>query len=298
MRRWIWNFNSMESSMESSGQGPWDQLPTGCAFTKKPEKSAVPPAVFHGADSLDPAEALGEIAQRGEAQNLGDEGEGVVCLPQEKAALFNTAGDQIADGRGAEFPAKGVGQVELVEMGQLGQLLQSQTLFEVVVNIPPDQITFPVRAGTRRFTGEGGVPLASQLNQHHFQQVLTDGLAAGQGLCRLLKHETQTERQLFPSGVEVQHGIALRSGKGFKSFYPQYRVFQRTFQLADLGMGNIGVDDHDIPDGYGSIPLSGEEAAVAAGDEKHLGAAMGVETGIPILTVLCVGDIEQPGCAA
>ena len=66
-------------------------------------------AVFRGTDSLYPAEALGEVAQGGEPQDLGDEGEGMVCFPQKEAALIYPPGDQVVDGRGAEFPAEGVG---------------------------------------------------------------------------------------------------------------------------------------------------------------------------------------------
>ena len=47
-----------------------------------------PLPVLHGADALYPPEALGEIAQGGEAQDFGDEGEGVVRLPQEEPALL------------------------------------------------------------------------------------------------------------------------------------------------------------------------------------------------------------------
>lgn len=55
-------------------------------------------AVLHGTDPLHSAEALGEVAGRGKAQHLGDEGEGVVGFPQEEAALFYPTGDEIVDG--------------------------------------------------------------------------------------------------------------------------------------------------------------------------------------------------------
>ena len=103
--------------------------------------------VLQGADALHPAEALGKVAQGGKTQNLGDEGQGVVRLPEEKAALLNAAGDQVVDGGHAELPAEGVGQVILVQVGQLGQLVQVQVLLEVIVDVPPDQVALPAGPG-------------------------------------------------------------------------------------------------------------------------------------------------------
>ena len=55
-------------------------------------------AVFRGADPLHPMEGLGEVAQRGEAQNFGNQGQGVVGLSQEEAALLHPAGDLNGNG--------------------------------------------------------------------------------------------------------------------------------------------------------------------------------------------------------
>ena len=51
-------------------------------------------------------------------------------------------------------------------------------------------------------------------------------------------------------------------------------------------------------DGNGKLLPPGAEAAVAPGDEKELGAAVGVEAGVPLRAVLSPGDIGQPGGAA
>lgn len=46
-------------------------------------------SVLQRTDALRPAEALGEVAQGREAQNLGDLGQGVVGLRQQEPALLD-----------------------------------------------------------------------------------------------------------------------------------------------------------------------------------------------------------------
>ena len=81
-------------------------------------------AVLHRADALHPAEALGEVAQGGEPQHLGDQGQWVVGLPQEEPALRHAPGDQVADGGGVELLPEGVREVVLVDVQHLRQLVQ------------------------------------------------------------------------------------------------------------------------------------------------------------------------------
>ena len=256
-------------------------------------KRRLPPAVLHGGDALQTPEALGEVAQRGKSQDLRDLGDAVVRLPQKEAALLDTAGNEVADGGGAELLLKGVGQVVLVDVGHLRQLVQRQVFLKVVVDVAPDQVALPAGAGTGRLAGENDVPLTAQADQHHLQQVLADGLVVRQGLRGLLKHQAQAEEQFLPSGVEVQHGVSLRSGQGLKALHAQHGVLQRTLQLTDFGVGDIGVDHHHIPDRHGDVPLPGTEAAMSAGDEEYLGAAVGVEAGVPVLAVLGVSGVEE-----
>ena len=218
----------------------------------------------------------------------------MVRLTQEKAALLNPAGDEIADGGGAELPLKGVSQMVFVDVGHLRQLVQGEVFLEVVVDVPPDQVALPAGAGARRLAGEGDVPLTAQPDHHHLQQVLAHGLMARQSALCLLEHQPQAEDQFLPPGVEVQHGVSLRSCQGPQPLYSQHGVRQGALQLADLGVGHVGVDNHHVPDGHGDVPLPGSEAAVAAGDKEDLGAAVGVEAGVPILAVLGVGGVEQP----
>ena len=116
----------------------------------------VPPPILQGADALHPAKALGEVTQGGKAQDLGDEREGMVCLPEKKTAFFKSAGDQAVNGRHAELPAEGVGQIILVQVRQLSQLLQVQVFLKMLVDITPDQAALQTGPGIGGLGGEGG----------------------------------------------------------------------------------------------------------------------------------------------
>ena len=163
----------------------------------------VSPAVLQGTDPFHPPETLGKIAKGGEAQNLGNEGKGVVRFPQKEAAFLDAAGDEVIDGGDPKLPPEGVGQVIFIEVGQLGQLVQAQVFLEVVVDIPPDQIALPAGPGVGGLAGEGGVPLAVQPDQHHLQKAPADPLIAREGGFRLLEHQPQAAHQLLPAGAEV-----------------------------------------------------------------------------------------------
>ena len=110
----------------------------------------------------------------------------MVGLPQEKAALLNAAGDEVADGGGVELLPEGVGQMVFVDMQHLRQLVQGQVLLEVVVDIPPDQFKLPAGPGPGGFIGEGQIPLPLQAHQDHIQQAAADLLIARQRLPGLL----------------------------------------------------------------------------------------------------------------
>ena len=222
----------------------------------------------------------------------------MVRLPEEEAALLNAAGDQVVDGGDPELPAEGVGQVIFIQVGQLSQLVQAQVLLEVIVDVPPDQTALPAGPGVGGLSGEGGVPLAVQPDQHHLQKAPADPLVARKGGLRLLEHQAEAAHQLLPAGVEVEQGIAFGPGQGLQALHPQDRVLQGAVQLADLRVGHVGVDDDRIVDGHGKFLLPGAEAAVAPGDEEQLGAAVGVEAGVPLGAVLSPGDVGQPGRSA
>ena len=71
--------------------------------------------VFRGADPFCVAEALGEVAGGGEAQNRGDLGQGMIRLRQEPFALPDPAGDQVIDGGDPIFPLEGMGHVIFID---------------------------------------------------------------------------------------------------------------------------------------------------------------------------------------
>ena len=96
-------------------------------------------AVLHGAHSLQAAEALGEVAGGGEAQDLSDLGEGIVGVGEQKAALLGAPGNKVADGGDIILFAEGVDQVIFVDVGNGRQLVQGQILFKMVVNVAPDR---------------------------------------------------------------------------------------------------------------------------------------------------------------
>ena len=65
-------------------------------------------AVLHGGGCLGSAEDLGEVAQRGESQQLCDLGHGKVCFCQQVFAFLNPLGDHIVDRGDAILPLEGM----------------------------------------------------------------------------------------------------------------------------------------------------------------------------------------------
>lgn len=47
-------------------------------------------------------------------------------------------------------------------------------------------------------------------------------------------------------------------------------------------------------DGHGELLVLGAESTVALSDKKHLGAAVGMEIGVPLAGILGFRDIAQP----
>lgn len=95
-------------------------------------------AVLHGGGCLGSAEDLGEVAQRGESQQLGDLGHGKIRFCKEVFAFLNPLGDHIVDGGGAVLSFEGMGQIILVHMGIFRQLFQSKRFLKMQINIPFD----------------------------------------------------------------------------------------------------------------------------------------------------------------
>lgn len=219
----------------------------------------------------------------------------MVGLPQEKAALLNAAGDEVADGGGVELLPEGVGQVVFVDMQHLRQLVQGQVFLEMVVDIPPRQVTVLTGAPSRRGTAQGEVLPPPQAQQDDVQQALANLVAAGLAGADFLHHHPQAGgyRLLFRRQMQQRPAADIR--QRLQALHPQHHVFHRTAVLTGLRVGGAGVDDHQVVDGHGKAVLPDLEDAVSAGDEKQLRAGVGVEGGVPLLAVVRPGHIPQPG---
>ena len=101
-------------------------------------------AVFLGADVLGAVENLGEITQRGKAQQLSNLGHGKIRFGQQVLAFVDASGDHIVDGGEAVFLFEGMGEIEFIHVSFFGQLLQRQRFLEMQVNISTDSSTLPV----------------------------------------------------------------------------------------------------------------------------------------------------------
>ena len=218
----------------------------------------------------------------------------MVGLPQEESALLHPPGDEIINGRSVKLPAEGVGQVILVHMGQLSQLVQAQIFLKVVVDVPPHQGALPAALWACGIHLQVQPALPLQADQDHLQQMAAGLLVAGPGVPDLPEHQLQAGHQLPPAAVQVEHGVPVRAPGGLQPLHPQHDVLQRAVQLAQLGVEHVGVDDNQVVDGYGKLLILGAEPAVAVGDEEQLRAAVGVEVGVPLLGILRPGQIAQP----
>lgn len=67
---------------------------------------------------------------------MGDLRQRVVRGAEEIAALLDTPGNEIVDGRDAVFPAEGMDHIILIDVGQLREQLQIDALLKVAVDIP------------------------------------------------------------------------------------------------------------------------------------------------------------------
>ena len=162
-------------------------------------------------------------------------------------------------------------------MGQLCQVIQGEVLFKMVVDVAAYQFTLLAGPGARGLAGEGQVLLAPQLNEHHLQQMPADVLVAREGFGGLLEHQVHAAVQLGPAVVEVEHDVPRLGGSGLQALDPQDNVLKGAFQGADLGVGDVGVDDKQVLKGDGELLIQGAEMSVSVQDKKQLRAAVGVQ---------------------
>ena len=202
--------------------------------------------VFHGAGLLGPAEDLGEVAQGRKAQKLGDLGHGKICFCQQVFAFLDPAGDHVIDGGDPILPLEGVGEIIFIDVGLLGQLLQSQRFLEVQVDILPDGGALAV-AGNHL-----GLCLDRQGGAAHEadDQDLHIGLADILVSCVFQFHFPEDVPQAggdLHAFIMIQNAelaVGVFAGGQLDALDAQNDVFQRLGVEAGFRVGHIGIDDH------------------------------------------------------
>ena len=109
---------------------------------------------------------------------MGDLRQRVVRGAEEIAALLDTPGNEIVDGRDAVFPAEGMDHIILIDVGQLREQLQIDALLKVAVDIPAHGGALLTGPPPRRRYAEREIGPAHKADQQHLQQVLTHHLIA------------------------------------------------------------------------------------------------------------------------
>ena len=159
-------------------------------------------------------------------------------------------------------------QIVFVDMGQGGQLVQRQVFLKMVVNVPPDQVALPAAPAVGVGGGQDQIVPAQQPQQDHFQQMLADVLMPWLAAPYLLQHQPQAAGDLIPAGVKMGLDIAAGAGQHLQTVHPQHDILHGTARLAQLGVGDPSVDDHQIPAADGELPVLELEAALSTNDKK------------------------------
>lgn len=118
------------------------------------------------------------------------------------------------------------------------------------------------------------------------QQMLADLMIAGLAAPGLLEHQLQAGGQLFPAGGDVGQGIAPRVGQYFQALYAQYRIFHGAARLAQLGVRDAGVDQHQVADSHREALMLELKTAPPGGNEEQFCTGVGVDGAVPLLAVL------------
>ena len=156
-------------------------------------------------------------------------------------------------------------------------MIQGQVLFKVVIDIAANQLALLTGPGAGSLAGKGQVLLSCQLDEHHLQQMPADVLVAREGFGGLLEHQVHAAVQLGPAVVEVEHDVPCLGGGGLQPLDAQDNIPQGAFQGADLGVGDVGVDDEQVLKGDGELLIERAEVSVAVQDKEQLGAAVGMK---------------------
>ena len=251
--------------------------------------------VFHGADILGPAEDLGEIAQGGKAQKLGDLGQGQIRFCQQIFALLDPPGDHIIDGGYPVLPLEGVGEVVFVHVGFLRQKLQRQGILEMQVDVTLYRRALTVAGARLGFGGNGKGNAAHQPDDQDLHIGLTDILVAGVFLLHLPENVSQTGGYLHALKMiqNIKTVIGIFTGGKDDPVNAQHDILQRLGIQAYLGVGDIGVDDDQIVGIDRMELILDEKLALSTNNIKQLHVAVGVGHGMPVAAIGGAGDIQQ-----
>ena len=202
-------------------------------------------AVLHGRGCLSSAEHLREVAQGGESQQLSNLGHREVGFCQKILAFLNPLCDHIVDGGSAVLPLEGMGQVVLVHMSILCQLLQSQCFLEMQVDVPFDGSTLSVAGNHLRIHGNSEGSIAHEADNQNFHISLADIFISGILLFHLTQDISDTSGDLhtFKMIQNTELAVGVFTGGKLHTFDTKNNIFQRLCIQTDLSMGDIGVDD-------------------------------------------------------
>lgn len=189
-------------------------------------------------------------------------------------------------------------QVIFADMGQGGQVIESQAFFEVVFNIAAHNRTFLAGFTDSRDEGHGKLTMAHQKQQNDFQEILADRMIARMFIFNFFQQAAQIKKNLFAAGLGVDDRVTaffVITGDRFEAVHAHDNIFQGLGFGADFGVLYAGVDDDDIvyTNRHGLFIYL--QKAGAVGDEKYLGTRMCMQYGVPFGAVTGDTDIKKFG---
>ena len=180
-------------------------------------------------------------------------------------------------------------------MGHGGQLVQGDAVAEVFVQIALGSRAFLVFGGGLGGNAQGHRRHAHQLDQHHFQNILADHLAAVLFVVHLPQQHTDHIKDIFPHVVAFEHGVAkvFLVKEELCPFDAQHHVFQRVGLVAELGVLDPRVDDDQIVRLHVMKGTLDVELPPPADAVEHLAAGVGMRHRVPVPAEPAFADVKQ-----
>lgn len=200
---------------------------------------------------------------------------------------------EIAYRRDAEQVCESVHDIVFVQMGNLGQRIQSDVLHVVGVDILLELVAFTADPDGGNRLGIQ-VEIAQKVDDQHFQEVLTDQFMMRPVRFDLLQQDVHIKKKILFVLPAVENEIVIFvRGKKIQSLYAENDVFHGRRSLGNLRVGNVGVDDNKIvfPDRMTGIVDQIFSAALA--DVTQLCKIMRVGKAAPVALVSGIGDIKE-----